>query len=119
MATNQHVVGDQRDVVVEYADGDRSEGDVLATDAVTDLAVVRTGRKDFPVPEYREELPRTGGLVLAIGSPLGVENTVTAGIVSGPGCVAGQADRRHPRAVRRGGRGWGFGARAGRRRPGC
>lgn len=83
VVTNQHVVGDQRDVVVEYADGDRSEGEVLAADAVTDLAVVRTERKDLPVPEYREQLPRPGDPVLAIGSPLGFENTVTAGIVSG------------------------------------
>lgn len=93
VVTNQHVVGDQRSVVVEYADGARSAGEVLATDAVTDLAVVRTERKDLPVPEYRQELPRPGDPVLAIGSPLGFENTVTAGIVSGvhreiPGPVA-------------------------------
>ncbi|OKI18717.1 signal protein PDZ [Saccharothrix sp. CB00851] len=83
VVTNQHVVGEQQDVVVEYADGQQSPGEVLATDEVTDLAVVRTERKDLPVPEYREELPRPGDPVLALGSPLGFENTVTAGIVSG------------------------------------
>jgi serine protease Do len=81
--TNAHVVGDARDVVIEYADGKSSGGTVLATDTITDLAVVRTERPDLPVPEYRTELPRPGEPVLAIGSPLGFENTVTAGIVSG------------------------------------
>jgi serine protease Do len=80
--TNQHVVGDARDVTVEYADGTSSAGTVLATDATTDLAVVRTARTGLPVPEYRTALPRPGEPVLAIGSPLGLEGTVTAGIVS-------------------------------------
>ncbi|MBP2334816.1 S1-C subfamily serine protease [Saccharothrix coeruleofusca] len=83
VVTNQHVVGGRKGVMVEYADGERSSGEVLATDEITDLAVVRTERKDLPVPEYREDLPRPGDVVLAIGSPLGFENTVTAGIVSG------------------------------------
>lgn len=81
--TNEHVVGGREQVIVEYADGGRSGGTVLATDPVTDLAVVRTERKDLPVAEFREELPRPGDPVLAIGSPLGFENSVTAGIVSG------------------------------------
>lgn len=81
--TNEHVVGEARQVTVEFADGTSSGGTVLATDRVTDLAVVRTERGDLPVPEYREQLPRPGDPVLAIGSPLGFENTVSAGIVSG------------------------------------
>ncbi len=81
--TNQHVVADARAVVIEYADGTSSPGRVLATDVVTDLAVVRTERTGLPVPEYRTPLPRPGEVVLAMGSPLGFENSVTAGIVSG------------------------------------
>lgn len=80
--TNQHVVGDTVDVTIDYADGTSSPGTVLATDAITDLAVVRTARAGLPVPEYRTDLPRPGEPVLAIGSPLGFEGTVTAGIVS-------------------------------------
>ncbi|MDN5918104.1 MAG: trypsin-like peptidase domain-containing protein [Pseudonocardia sp.] len=81
--TNQHVVTDAREVTVDYADGRSSPGVVLATDQVTDLAVIRTARDGLPVPEYRTELPQPGEPVLAIGSPLGFEGTVTSGIVSG------------------------------------
>lgn len=83
VVTNAHVVQDWRQVRIDYADGTSSAGTVLATDRITDLAVIRTARTDLPVPEYRTELPRPGEPVLAIGSPLGLEGTVTAGIVSG------------------------------------
>lgn len=81
--TNEHVVGQQKRVIVSFADGATTDGAVLATDPVTDLAVVRTERTGLPVAEFRRELPRPGDPVLAIGSPLGFENSVTAGIVSG------------------------------------
>jgi serine protease Do len=83
VVTNEHVVGTQREVTVAYADGARSPGTVLATDTITDLAVVRTERENLPVPQYRTELPRPGERALAIGSPLGFQNSVTAGIISG------------------------------------
>ncbi|MGQ0574203.1 MAG: S1C family serine protease [Pseudonocardia sp.] len=80
--TNAHVVGDATDVTIGFADGTSSPGEVLATDLVTDLAVVRTVRTGLPVPQYCPAPPRPGETVLAIGSPLGFEGTVTAGIVS-------------------------------------
>ena len=80
--TNQHVVTTARDVTIDYADGTSSPATVLATDALTDLAVIRTARTGLPVPTFRTDRPRRGETVLAIGSPLGFENTVTAGIVS-------------------------------------
>ncbi|WP_158853489.1 S1C family serine protease [Saccharothrix deserti] len=83
VVTNQHVVGNRREVVVEYADGQQSAGTVPAADDITDLAVVRTARNQLPVADFRRELPRPGDPVLAIGSPLGFANSVTAGIVSG------------------------------------
>lgn len=96
VVTNAHVVGDAEDVVVVYADGSRSPGTVLSTDTVTDLAVVRTERDDLPVPEYRTELPQPGEVALAIGSPLGFQNTVTAGIISGlHRDIPGSAARTH------------------------
>ncbi|PXY22893.1 signal protein PDZ [Prauserella muralis] len=83
VVTNQHVVKNQRQVTLVYADGTQSGGRVLATDEVTDLAVLRTERGNLPVPEYRTQLPRQGERALAIGSPLGFQNSVTAGIISG------------------------------------
>ncbi|RSM87613.1 signal protein PDZ [Kibdelosporangium aridum] len=83
VVTNHHVVGQRREVTIAYADGSQSAGTVLATDTVTDLAVVRTERKNLPVPEFRTQLPRPGERALAIGSPLGFQNSVTAGIISG------------------------------------
>jgi serine protease Do len=80
--TNEHVVAGASTVTIDYADGTSSGGTVLAADEITDLAVIRTERGGLPVPEYRTELPRPGDAVLAIGSPLGFEGTVSAGIVS-------------------------------------
>ncbi|WP_448417180.1 S1C family serine protease [Mycolicibacterium sp. XJ1819] len=83
VVTNAHVVGNSRTVTVLFADGESSRGQVVGTDAVTDLAVVRTERKNLPVPEFRTELPRPGEPAVAIGSPLGFQNSVTAGVISG------------------------------------
>ena len=81
--TNEHVVRGATAVQVGFADGSRVTGTVRATDAVTDLALVQADRTNLPVPTYQTILPRIGDLDVVIGSPLGFENTVTAGIVSG------------------------------------
>ncbi len=83
--TNAHVVGDAKQVEVELADGTRTPAEVLATDEITDLAVLRTERRDLPAVKFSTVQPRVGELVLAMGSPLGFQNSVTAGIVSGLG----------------------------------
>ncbi|WP_199177989.1 S1C family serine protease [Mycobacterium hubeiense] len=83
IVTNAHVVGQQRDVTIVFADGVRSPGEVVGTDKVTDVAVVRTERTNLPVPPYRTDLPKPGERAVAIGSPLGFQNSVTAGIISG------------------------------------
>jgi S1-C subfamily serine protease len=56
---------------------------VIATDPDTDLAVIRVDRKELPAAEFQKGLPEVGNLAIALGSPLGFEKTVTAGIVSG------------------------------------
>lgn len=81
--TNEHVVGDSTTVEVAFADGQRSTGQVLATDAVSDLALVRTERDGLPAVTFAPALPRIGELAVVIGSPLGFENTATVGIISG------------------------------------
>lgn len=94
VVTNAHVVGDTEQVELGLADGTRIEGKVVARDEVTDLAVIRAARKDLPPARFEASLPRVGEPVLAIGSPLGFENTVTAGIVSGLGReIPGAADK--------------------------
>jgi len=83
IVTNAHVVGDERRVEVVLATGDRVEATVEASDPRTDLAVLQVDRDGLPAAEFRESLPEVGELAIAIGNPLGFENSVTAGIVSG------------------------------------
>lgn len=85
IVTNNHVIVGVTDVEVAFADGSRSPGRVLAADPLSDLAVVRTERNDLPPATFADALPRVGTLAVAIGSPLGFENSATAGIVSGTG----------------------------------
>lgn len=81
--TNEHVVRGTKDVEVAFADGRRVAGTVRATDAISDLALVEAKRTGLPVAKFQSELPRIGELAVVIGSPLGFENTATAGIISG------------------------------------
>jgi S1-C subfamily serine protease len=82
IVTNNHVVEGATAVEVELASGERLPATVRATDAATDLAVIEVDRTDLPSADFAPELPRVGELAIAIGNPLGFENTVTAGIVS-------------------------------------
>lgn len=81
--TNEHVIRGNEEVEVAFADGLRVPGTVEATDAVSDLALVRADRTDLPAATFQSDLPRIGELAVVIGSPLGFENTATSGIVSG------------------------------------
>lgn len=83
--TNEHVVRSASDgkVKVAFADGGQEEGQVKASDAVSDIAVVEVDRDDLPVADFQTELPQVGSLAIAIGSPLGFENSITVGVISG------------------------------------
>lgn len=84
--TNEHVVRGSRGAVeLALASGERVPAEILATDAITDLAVLRAQDADLPPAGFRTELPAPGEIVLALGSPLGFRNSVTMGIVSGVG----------------------------------
>ncbi len=85
IVTNAHVVGSATQVQVSFADGTQIAGQVTGSDELTDLAVVKVQRSGLPAVAVRQELPRPGETALAIGSPLGFENTVTQGIISGVG----------------------------------
>jgi serine protease DegQ len=83
VVTNSHVVGDFRQVEVAFFDGRRAQGRVRATDPDTDLAVVEVERGDLAPATFQKTLPAVGELAVAMGSPLGFQNTITAGIISG------------------------------------
>jgi S1-C subfamily serine protease len=80
--TNAHVVGPDTSVTVRTADGQALEGRVLGTDTGTDIAVVEVEGADLPVVPLSETDPIVGQTAVALGSPFGLEQTVTAGIVS-------------------------------------
>jgi serine protease DegQ len=83
VVTNAHVVGNVQQVEVAFFDGRRADGRVRATDPDTDLAVVEVDRSDLQPATFQKKLPDIGELAVAMGSPLGFQNTVTAGIISG------------------------------------
>ncbi|WP_404994034.1 DegQ family serine endoprotease [Cupriavidus pauculus] len=81
--TNAHVVDNATEVTVKLTDRREFKAKVLGTDPQTDIAVIRIDAKDLPTVRLGDPSKiRVGEPVLAIGSPYGFENTVTAGIVS-------------------------------------
>lgn len=81
--TNAHVVKDASEVIVKLTDRREFRARVLGTDPTTDVAVLQIEARNLPVVSlgHSKDL-RAGEWVLAIGSPFGFENTVTAGVVS-------------------------------------
>ena len=85
VVTNYHVVEGSTSVTVLDADGDSAEGTVLGFDIANDLAVVKVDPSEIdvrPVILGNSDLLRVGDRVAAIGTPFGLQNTVTTGIVS-------------------------------------
>ncbi len=81
--TNAHVVDDAQEVLVRLTDHREFTAKVVGVDRQTDVAVLRIEGHDLPVVKLGDpRTARVGDWVLAIGSPFGLENTVTAGIVS-------------------------------------
>ena len=80
--TNAHVVGTSRNVTVRAASGKTYQGRVIGTDTGTDIAVVQVDGLDLPVATLATEKPYVGQLTVAVGSPYGLTQTVTSGIVS-------------------------------------
>jgi len=96
--TNAHVVDGADQVSVLLKDGRRLQGKVLGTDPVTDVAVVKVEASNLPTVSLgNSELLQPGEWAIAIGNPLGLDNTVTAGIISATGRSSadiGVGDRR-------------------------
>jgi S1-C subfamily serine protease len=82
IVTNNHVVANAQEVSVTLPDGKEYTAEVVGTDPVSDLAVLKVDATDLPVPAYAEDSPEIGDLTIAIGSPFGLDGSVTSGIVS-------------------------------------
>ncbi len=82
LVTNNHVVEGAAQVSVTLPSGQEHEAEVVGTDPVSDLAVLRVDAEDLPVLPIAEESPAIGDTAVAVGSPFGLDGSVTAGIVS-------------------------------------
>ena len=84
--TNNHVVEGADEIAIQLSDGRKALAQVIGTDPDTDLAVLRIGLADLPVITLgNSDQLQVGDVVLAIGNPFGVGQTVTSGIVSALG----------------------------------
>ncbi len=96
--TNAHVVSNADTVTVTFPDGRTLEGKVLGSDPATDIAVVQVPAQNLPsVTLGRSEQVQPGQWAIAIGNPLGLQETVTVGVISATnrsGSDIGVSDKR-------------------------
>ncbi len=83
--TNEHVIEDAKSVSVALSDHSIYEADIIGSDKITDVAVLKIERQEpFPFLQIADSAQvRIGQFTIAIGHPIGYKNTVTTGIVSG------------------------------------
>jgi serine protease DegS len=92
IVTNQHVVAGADSIRVQLADGRIADATIVGQDPETDIAILHLGLGNLPVmPLGRSDILRVGDIVLAIGNPYGLSQTVTQGIVSATGREPGLA----------------------------
>ena len=100
LLTNAHVVSGSTGGTASFADGTESTFDVVGADALSDLAVVRVHRQGAPAaPLGDADSLRIGQLVVAVGNPMGLAGSVTAGVVSGLGRSLPARDGRRVRII--------------------
>lgn len=91
IVTNAHVVEGADRVQVTLKDGRSFNGRVIGSDPVTDVAVIKIDAQDLPTISLGDSAQlQTGEWAIAIGNPLGLDNTVTEGIISATGRSSGQ-----------------------------
>ncbi len=100
LLTNAHVVGASRQGELVFADGTETRFDVVGTDPLSDLAVLRArGEAPGAVTLGDADALVVGQLVVAVGSPLGLAGSVTAGVVSALGRAVPVSSRRAGRVI--------------------
>lgn len=82
IVTAAHVVEGSDNVRVRFNDGEQVEGTVLGRATQVDIAVIKVDRTGVTAATFATEKPRVGQTAIAVGSPWGLEGTVTAGIIS-------------------------------------
>ena len=96
--TNSHVIDGADKVTVTLTDGRTLPGEVMGTDPITDMAVVKIAARNLPTVVLGDsEQLQIGEWAIAIGNPLGLDNTVTTGIISATGrnsSQIGEGDKR-------------------------
>ncbi len=86
IVTNNHVIAEADDIEVTLYDNRTFKAKVIGTDPSTDLALLQIKEKDLPVvPLVNSDDTHIGQWVLAVGNPMGLNSTVTAGIISAKG----------------------------------
>jgi S1-C subfamily serine protease len=81
--TAAHVVAGSETVIVRFEDGEEVEGNVLGGTSGADVAVIQVDRSGLPAADLAlDQDPRVGQLAIAVGSPWGLQGTVTSGIIS-------------------------------------
>jgi serine protease DegS len=86
IVTNQHVIAGADSIRVQLADGRIADATIVGQDPDTDIAILDLEIGDLPImPMGRSDTLRVGDIVLAIGNPYGIGQTVTQGIVSATG----------------------------------
>ncbi|MEN0109318.1 MAG: trypsin-like peptidase domain-containing protein [Planctomycetota bacterium] len=83
VVTNEHVVRNASRLLIEFSNGEQSDASIVGLDPFTDLAVLKVDGGELPALEWADSGSlQTGDLVWAVGSPFGLENSITFGIVS-------------------------------------
>lgn len=91
--TNHHVIDGAEEITVELNDHRTYSARLVGSDPPSDLAVLKVDQNNLPVLTMgNSDQARVGDMVLAIGNPLGLEQTVTAGIISAKGRSTGLSD---------------------------
>jgi Do/DeqQ family serine protease len=91
--TNHHVVADAEKIIVQMNDNKTYEAKIIGSDPPSDLAVLKIDNVNLPFLNLgNSDNVRIGDVVLAIGNPLGIGQTVTAGIISAKGRRTGLSD---------------------------